>query len=271
MTAVQALQNRERVLSRDCLLTNRKGPDMIHTMPRWTHRLTTIGVLVSLAALLSGCFQVTHKSVIAPDLTGSTTLRIGVSKTALAQVADLAGANGITGNGTPGSMSLDPADAVQQLGDQLTQLGGTATPFQDGDYVGVDVFFNFSSLDQMTQQLNGLLSGTSGPSAQAVAASGQTGILTLTARTLANGGIRVEGNIDPLSFLGDPNNVLAALSPDLSQAITSDPNAQITLSFQMPGAIRTTDAAARRDGTTATWTFPIGSAPTTLFVESDPR
>ncbi len=244
---------------------------MLQTMPRWTQRLTTLGVLVSLAALLSGCFQVTHKSVIAPDLTGSTTLRIGVSKAALAQLSDLAGANGITGNGTAGSMGFDPADAVQQIGDQLTQLGGTATPFDDGDYVGVDVFFNFSSLDEMTRQLNGLLSGTSGPSAQAALASGQAGILTLTARTLPDGGVRVEGNVDPLSFLGDPNNVLAALSPDLSQAITSDPNAQITLAFQMPGAIRTTDAAAQRSGTTATWTFPIGSAPASLFVESDPR
>lgn len=244
---------------------------MMQTMPRWTHRLTTFGVLVSLAALLSGCFQVTHKSVIAPDLTGSTTLRIGVSKTALAQVADIAAANGLSGNDTAGSMGFDPADTVQQIGDQLSQLGGTATPFEDGDYVGVDIFFNFTSLDQMTQQLNGLLSGTSGPSAQASAVSGQTGILTLTARTLADGGVRVEGNIDPLSFLGDPNNVLAALSPDLSQAITSDPNAQITLAFQMPGAIRSTDAAAQRNGTTATWTFPIGSAPATLFVESDPQ
>ena len=250
---------------------------MLRTRIHWTQRLTVIGLLISLAALLSGCLQVTHKSVIAPDLTGSTTLRIGVSKAALMQVADFAGANATIPSGIGAPSNNDIGNTAQQIGDQISQLGGTAQPFDDGDYTGVDVFFKFSSLDEMTRQLNDLLSGTSGPSAQAsqavaaVTTTDQPGILTLNARTLMDGGVRVEGKIDPLSFLGDPNSVLAALSPDFAQALTSDPNAQITLAFQMPGSIRNADAAAQRNGTTATWTFPIGSAPATIFVESDPR
>lgn len=232
---------------------------MVTGIRHWCARAVIAGSVGLMALLLCACVEVNQQSVINNDLTGTTMMRIGVSKMLIDTLTSVGSSLG--GTPTPGAPTLNPSDIFADTKKQIADMGGTATDYEDDNFVGVDATLPFTSLDQMVSQINNLLgsnaSGASGPGA----------LVVLTTSPTASGGIRIDGNVDPLSELNDPSAAQAI--PDLDIASLLAGGGMVQLSFTMPGTIRGTDALARTSGTTVSWSFKVGDKAAAIFVESD--
>jgi hypothetical protein len=240
---------------------------MITGMRHWWGRAVAAGSIGLLALLLCACVEVNQQSVINNDLTGTTTMRIGISKM-LIQTLTSVGSS--LGTPTPGAPTLNSSDLFADLKKQITDMGGTATDYENDNFVGIDAKLKFSSLDEMVSQINNLLgsnaSGMGGPGGGS--GNGGTGALVvLTTSPTSSGGIRIDGNVDPLSELNDPATSQAIPGLDATALLAG--GGMVQLSFTMPGTIRNTDSLAQTNGTTVSWSFKVGDQAAAIFVESD--
>lgn len=218
----------------------------------WRRRGSALGAVVLLAiGLLTGCVEVNHTSVIKTDLSGTTTLRLGVSKVALQALQ-----SNFAGTQTASTPDNPFADQTQQI----TQLGGTSKPYENDKFIGIEISLPFKSLDEMQSQLNQILGSTSG---------GSAALVTFTAKSTATS-VRIEGQVDPLSAINDPSITTAAASsaPSLDLGALLSGDGYIALSFTMPGNVTGADSLAMMNGNTVTWNFKIGDAKASIFAES---
>lgn len=254
---------------------------MVTATPRWVRRGMAVGVLLLTAALLSACIEANSASIIGSDFTGTTNIRIGISKVALQTLTSIGNSLGTptpdsssSPTSSPSSGSLD--NPFGDLTTQVTSMGGTATPYDDGDFMGVDIALPFTSLDEMQNQINSILGNSSGtPSAAASSSSAsnpyssgdsQSPLVQITAKSTDNG-LRIDGTVDPLSSLNDPNNPNAIPGLDTSALLLGD--GLVQLSFTMPGAITSADPLAQQNGNTVSWSFKVGDKAATIFVEAN--
>ncbi|MGI8854704.1 MAG: hypothetical protein ACR2JW_03050, partial [Thermomicrobiales bacterium] len=236
-------------------------------------RAASIGLLGIIAVLLSACVEVNQQSVIKTDYSGTTQMRVGISKQALLLVGGFA-----SGLSTPGAAGARTTPAAQQdpfadLNKQVTQLGGTSKPYQNDKFQGLDTSFTFKNLDEMQTQINSVLGSnsalnqsTGGTSAGTSSGSGSSDILQITAKATANG-VRIDGKVDPLSSLSDTSSSTAI--PGLDPKLFGGTDGIIQLAFTMPGKILNKDALAKVDKSTVSWSFKTGDPAATIFVESD--
>ncbi len=250
---------------------------MVMMVGKWAHRGMAAGVLLLAAALLSACIEANSASTINTDFTGTTNIRIGISKVALQTLASVG--NSLGGTPTPDAGGTSPSSSGGSLdnpfGDvtnQVTSMGGTATPYDNGNFTGVDIALPFKSLDEMQSQINTILGGSSSgaPSASSPptgSGSGQDSPLIQITATSTDSGIRIDGTVDPLSSLNDPNNPNAVPGLDLSALLLG--GGQVQLSFTMPGAITNADALATQNGNTVSWSFKVGDKAATIFAEAN--
>lgn len=254
---------------------------MVTATRRWLGRGTAVGMLLLTAALLSACIEANSASAIGSDFTGTTNIRIGFSKVALQTLSSIG--NSLGGTPTPGSSSSPSSspssDSLDNpFGDlttQVTGMGGTATPYDDGNFMGVDIAMPFKSLDEMQSQINSILGGSSSSSDTSSSSaanplsgsgSGQSALIQITAKS-TDSGLRIDGTVDPLSSLNDPNNPNAVPGLDLSSLLLGD--GMVQLSFTMPGAITSADPLAQQNGNTVSWSFKVGDKAATIFVEAN--
>ncbi len=239
----------------------------------WARRGTAIGVLLLAAVMLSACIEANSQSTINSNLTGTTKIRIGIAKVALQAITQIG--SGLGGTPTPNSSSTD--NPFADTNSQVTALGGTATPYETSDFMGVDISFTFSSLDEMQKQINSVLgdqSGSSGSSGSSGAASspsplggGAPGALIQITAQDTGSTVRIDGTVDPLSSLNDPA-ATAGAPPGIDLTSILSGGGKVELSFTMPGSISTADSLATQSGTTVSWSFKIGDPKATIFVES---
>ncbi|MDQ2787982.1 MAG: hypothetical protein M3Y58_23630, partial [Chloroflexota bacterium] len=185
---------------------------------RWTRRGGAVGMLLLMAALLSACIEANSSSTIGSDFTGTTNIRIGISKVALQTLATIGNSLG----GTPAPNSGGALDnPFGDVTNQVTGMGGTVKPYDNANFTGVDITMPFTSLDEMQNQINTILGGSSGssssssPSNPLSGSSGQNPLIQITAKS-TDSGIRIDGTVDPLSALNDPNNPNAIPGLDVS-------------------------------------------------------
>jgi hypothetical protein len=233
-------------------------------MRHWWARAVTAGCIGMVALILCACVEVNQKSVIHSDFTGTTTMRIGISKVLIQTLASASSSLG--GTPTANAPAPDLADPLANLKQQVADMGGTTTDYQDDNFIGIDATLPFTSLDQMVSQINNLL-GSSAADGGMSGGSGPNAILTITTAPTATDGIRIDGDVDPLSELNDPGSTQAL--PGLDAATLLSGGGTIQIAFTMPGAIRTTDSLARTNGTTVSWSFNVGDKPATIFVEAE--
>jgi len=224
-----------------------------------------VAVLLLTVVMLSACIEANSSSTIGSDLKGTTKIRFGISKVALQSIAELGKSLG--GTPTPGSSSSSD-NPFADLNTQVTAMGGTSTPYETSDFIGIDTTFTFSSLDEMQKQINSVLGDTSGSSGSSspLSGSGPTALVQITAKDTGSS-VRIDGTVDPLSELNDP--AAAGGAPpgiDLSAFLAG--GGKVELSFTMPGAISTADDLATKDGNTVSWSFKIGDKKATIFAES---
>jgi hypothetical protein len=243
-------------------------------IPRyWVRRGVAVGALLLTAVMLSACIEANSASTINPDLTGTTTLRIGISKVALQTIAQI-GSN-LGGTPTPGAGSTD--NPFGDLNTQATAMGGTVTPYDNADFTGVEIAFTFNSLDEMQKQINSILgdqsgsSGSSDPSTSSsssnpLSGAGPSALIQITAQDTGST-VRIDGTVDPLSELNDPA-ATAGAPPGLDLTAILAGGGKVELSFTMPGSINAADSLATQDGTTVSWSFKVGDPKATIFVES---
>ncbi|GEM_PF-3566225 len=238
---------------------------------RFWRRAVPISLLAVMALLLSACIEVNQQSTIKTDFTGTSQIRLGLSKQALLLVGGLAGSLG-----TPSASSARTTPAAQQdpfadLNKQIAQLGGTSKPYQNDKFQGVDASFTFKSLEEMQTQINTVLgsnsalSQTTGSTSTSSTGS-QQDIVKITAKATANG-VRIDGTVDPLSSLNDPTSSTAI--PGLDPKSFGAADGVVNLAFTMPGKIISKDALAKQDKSTVSWNFKAGDKKATIFVESD--
>ena len=238
---------------------------------RLWRRAVPISLLALMAFLLSACVEVNQQSTIKPDFTGTSQIRLGISKQALLLVGGLA-----SSIGTPSVSSARTTPAAQQdpfadLTKQITTLGGTAKPYNNDKFQGVDASFTFKSLEEMQTQINSILGSNSSlnqttGSAASSASGTSSDIVNITATATANG-VRIDGKVDPLSSLSDTSSSTAI--PGLDPKAFGGTDGIIQLAFTMPGKILTKDALAKVDKSTVSWSFKTGDPVATIFVESD--
>jgi hypothetical protein len=232
-----------------------------------------VAMLLLTAAFLSACIQANSASTIGSDFTGTTNIRIGISKVALQTLASIGDSLG--GTPTPGSSSSPSSGSLDNpFGDlttQVTGMGGTATPYDDGNFMGVDIAMPFKSLDEMQSQINSILGSSSGTSSSSasnpLSGSGSSGSLIQITATSTDSGLRIDGTVDPLSSINDPNNPNAIPGLDASALLLGD--GMVQLSFTMPGAITSADPLAQQNGNTVSWSFKVGDKAATIFVEAN--
>ena len=229
---------------------------------RLVPRAMSLGLLGLIAVLLSACVEVNQQSTIKPDFTGTTQMRVGISKQALLLAGGFA-----SGLNTPGAAGAKTTPAAQEdpfadLATQVKQLGGTSKPYQDDKFQGLDTSFTFKSLDEMQTQINSVLGSnsalsqtTGGASASSASSSDNSDILQITAKATANG-VRIDGKVDPLSSLSDTSS--STTIPGLDPKAFGGTDGIIQLSFNMPGKILTKDALAKVDKSTVSWSFKTG-------------
>lgn len=235
---------------------------------RLWRRVAPIGLLAVMALLLSACVEVNQQSTIKPDFTGTSKIRLGISKQALQLIGGFA-----SSLGTPSARATPAAqqDPFADLNKEIAQLGGTSKPYQNDKFQGVDASFTFKSLDEMQTQINTVLgsnsalSQTTGSTATA-SSSTQTDIVRITAKATANG-VRIDGKVDPLSSLNSPTSGTAI--PGLDPKAFGAADGIVALSFTMPGKIISKDPLAKQDKSTVSWSFKAGDKPADIFVESD--
>ena len=249
---------------------------MVMMARKWTHRGMAAGVLLLAAALLSACIEANSASTIGSDFTGTTNIRIGISKVALQTLTSIG--NSLGGTPTPNSTGTSssssggsPDNPFGDVANQVTGMGGTATPYDDGNFMGVDIAIPFKSLDEMQNQINTILGGSSSASSPSGSSTGSgssqsSPLIQITAKS-TDSGIRIDGTVDPLSSLNDPNNPNAIPGLDLSALLLG--GGQVQLSFTMPGAITNADALATQDGNTVSWSFKVGDKAATIFAEAN--
>jgi hypothetical protein len=235
----------------------------------WARRGMAVGVLLLTAVMLSACIEANSASTINPDLTGTTKVRIGISKVALQTITQIG--SGLGGTPTPNSGSTD--NPFADLNTQATAMGGTVTPYETTDFTGVEIAFTFSSLDEMQKQINSVLGDQSNSSGSASSSSsssplggGPSALVQITA-TDTGSTVRIDGTVDPLSELSDPA-ATAGAPPGLDLSAILSGGGKVELSFTMPGSINTADALATQNGTTVSWSFKVGDPKATIFVES---
>jgi len=248
--------------------------------PYWIRRGTALVTILLMVGMLTACIEAGSNSTIGPDLKGTTTMRVGIAKTAIQLAASLAGSLGTPSpSGSPPAMAMATAptadDLFGDLNKQITALGGSAKPFDDGSFVGEDILFGFSSLDEMQKQINTVLGDSSGAAGMGMGMgmrmgmSGTPGSGALAQITVKDTGtsIRIDGIVDPLSDLSDPS-AAAGLPPgvDFKSLIAS--GGTIDLSFTMPGAVTSADDLATQDGNTVSWSFKVGDKKATIFAEA---
>ncbi len=232
---------------------------MVVVTPRWVRRGATTAALLLVAVMLTACVEANSQSAIGSDLKGTTKMRVGVAKVALANLAANRDAD------TPGT-----DDLFNGLTRQVVALGGTAMPYESGDYTGLDILFGFTSLEEMQRQVNTVLGNTadvSGMPGLAGGATGRANPLVQIRATSTDARVRIDGNVDPLSTINDSSATSVATGGVNVVGLLSN-GGTIALAFRMPGAIIATDELADTDGTTASWSFDIGDNAATIFVES---
>jgi hypothetical protein len=238
----------------------------------WVRRGIAVGALLLTAVMLSACIEANSASTINPDLTGTTKLRIGISKVALQTISQIG--NSLGGTPTPGSTDSSMDNPFGDLNTQASALGGTVTPYDTPDFTGVEIDFTFNSLDEMQKQINSVLgdqsgsSGSSGSSSSSspLSGSGPSSLIQITAQDTGST-VRIDGTVDPLSELNDPA-ATAGAPPGLDLTALLSGGGKVELSFTMPGSINTADSLATQDGTTVSWSFKVGDPKATIFVES---
>jgi hypothetical protein len=238
---------------------------------RLWRRAVPVSLLAVMALLLSACVEVNQQSTIKPDFTGTSQIRLGVSKQALLLAGGLA-----SSIGTPSASSARKTPTAQQdpfadLTTQITQLGGTSKPYQNDKFQGVDASFTFKSLEEMQTQINTVLGSNSSlnqttGSTGTSASSTQSDIVQITAQATANG-VRIDGKVDPLSSLSDTSSSTAI--PGLDPSAFGAADGIVNLAFTMPGKIINKDALAKVDKSTVSWSFKAGDKKADIFVESD--
>lgn len=239
-----------------------------------------VGMLLLTAVMLSACIDVNQQSTIGSDFKGTTTMKIGISKVFLQTISTIGSNLGGTptpnsGSSTPSSSGGPQDDPFADLTKQVTGMGGTATPYDDGNFMGVQIMMPFSSLDEMQKQINTLLgsssaSGGGGPSA---GSSGSDDILQITAKDTGSS-VRIDGKVNPLdlsaaSTSSSSSSSSAGLPPGLDLSSLIAGGGQVQLSFTMPGKIQSADTLAKQSGNTVSWSFKVGDKAATIFVESD--
>jgi hypothetical protein len=240
--------------------------------PPW-RRLLSIGTLGLLALMLSACVEANQKSVINTDFTGTTDMRIGISIQALGFIGSAASLSGTPGaSGTAAAATSDP---FAELKTQVKQMGGTTKDYKSDKFQGVDVSFKFKNLDEMQTQINSILGsdssalatgGAPGSTGSSSSSSDNSDLVKITAKATAIG-VRIDGNVDPLSSLTDTSNSTAV--PGFDPKLFGATDGYVALAFTMPGAITNKDALAKVDKSTVSWYFKAGDKPATIFVESD--
>lgn len=228
-------------------------------------RLMGGAVLLLIAMMLSACIESSTATTIGPDLKGTTKMRVGISKVAIQAITDIG--KGLGGTPTPNSGS--PSDnPFADLNTQVTAMGGTATPYETADFMGVEITFTFNSLDEMQNQINSVLGNSSGSSGSSnpLGGGGPDALVRIAAKSTGSG-IRIDGTVDPLSELNDPA-ATAGAPPGLDLSAFLAGGGKVELSFTMPGAITSTDDLAAKDGTTVSWRFKVGDQKATIFAES---
>jgi len=247
---------------------------MVTVTRHWMQRGMTVGALLMTVALLSACIEANSSSTIGSDFTGTTNIRIGISKVALQTLASIGSSLG--GTPTPNSGGTSSSSAGGGLdnpfGDvtnQITAMGGTAKPYDNANFMGVDITLPFKSLDEMQSQINSILgssSGSSSGSSPSSASSDQPSLIQITAKG-TDSGIRIDGTVDPLSSLNDPNSPNAIPGLDVSALLLG--GGMVQLSFTMPGAITNADPLAIQNGNTVSWSFKVGDKAATIFAEAN--
>ncbi|MHB8645712.1 MAG: LppM family (lipo)protein, partial [Thermomicrobiales bacterium] len=231
-------------------------------------RVVPMSLLVVMALLLSACIEVNQQSTIKTDFTGTSQIRLGISKQALLLLGGFASSFGTPSAGTTPTAQQDP---FASLNAQIKQLGGTSKPYSNDKFQGVDASFTFKSLEEMQTQINTVLGSSSALNQTTGATSTtptgtQSDIVTITAKATANG-VRIDGTVDPLSTLNDPTS--ATTIPGLDPKSFGAADGVVNLSFNMPGKILTKDPLAKQDKSTVSWNFKAGDKKATIFVESD--
>lgn len=228
-----------------------------------------VAVLVLLAVMLSACVEVNQRSTIGTDFTGTTEIRLGISKQALALVGTVGTSLGSPAPKTTPAASQDPfADSKKQV----AQLGGTSKDYQNDKFQGIDASLKFKSLEEMQTQINTLLASngslnqTTGPTSSSSSSDSQSDLVKITAKATANG-VRIDGTVDPLSTLNDTSSSTAV--PGLDPKLFGGADGYVALAFTMPGKITSADPLAKKDKSTVSWAFKAGDKPATIFVESD--
>lgn len=234
---------------------------MEHRMRHWWKRAATFGSLALVVVTLSACVEANQQSIIAPDFTGTTTMRIGISKLLIQTLTSVGDLSGTPAAGAPPPPAL--GDPFADLKKQVAAMGGTTTDYENANFVGVDATLPFSSLDEMQKQINTFLGSSAAPGGPT-----DTGLVTITAKSEGDS-VRIDGKVDPLSALNDPTAQGASGAPPIDFTAVLAGGGKIEVAFTMPGQIRSTDPLAKTDGTTASWSFNIGDKAATIFVESD--
>ncbi len=234
---------------------------------RWTGRGMTVGMLLLTAALLSACIEANSSSTIGSDFKGTTNIRIGISKIAIQTLTTIG--NSLGGTPTPNSGS-SPDDIFGDLNKQVASMGGTTKPYDNATFMGEDITLQFNSLDEMQNQINSILGSSSSSSSGSNPLTGsdsiQSALIQITAKS-TDSGLRIDGTVDPLSHLNDPNNPNAIPGLDLSALLLG--GGLVQLSFTMPGAITSADALATQNGNTVSWSFKVGDKAATIFAEAN--
>lgn len=244
--------------------------NMANAMRRWWKRAASLGSLALIAVTLSACVESNSQSVITPDLTGTTTIRIGISKLLVQTLMSIGDPTATPAAGAPPPMP-PPSDLFADLKKQIAAMGGTTQDYENANFVGVDATLAFTSLDEMQKQINTLLGSSAAPGGQPTSgAPSDSGLVTITAKDTGDS-VRIDGKVDPLSTLTDPTAQNAPGAPPLDVTAILAGGGKVELSFTMPGNIRSTDPLAKTDGTTVSWSFNIGDKAATIFVESDKR
>ncbi len=246
---------------------------MLTVTRHWARRGMAVGMLLLTAALLSACIEANSSSTIGSDFTGTTNIRIGISKAALqtlTQIGNSLGTPTPNSSGTSSSgASGSPDNPFGDVTNQVATLGGTATPYDNADFMGVDITLPFKSLDEMQNQINTILGGSSGSSGASGSPAGSSSpdapLITITAKS-TDAGLRIDGTVDPLSSANDPNNPAAIPGLDISSLLGSG---KVELSFTMPGAITSADALATQNGNTVSWSFKVGDKAARIFAEAN--
>ncbi len=248
---------------------------MMTATRQWVRRGMAIGVLMLTAALLSACIEANSASTIGSDFTGTTNIRIGISKVALQTLTSIGTSLG--GTPTPNSGGTTAPSSGGSLdnpfGDvtnQVTSMGGTAKPYDNANFMGVEITLPFKSLDEMQNQINTVLGSSSGSasasSPSSDSGSDQSALIQITAKS-TDSGIRIDGTVDPLSTVNDPTSPNAIPGLDVSSLLLG--GGMVQLSFTMPGAITNADSLATQNGNTVSWSFKIGDKAATIFAEAN--